>query len=122
MALIALPKVLKDPSLPLLELQDVISSISGRIPATVEKKIRKLMALYASNITSVLAQFPSQQVANVIDAYAATLQKRADRDVFFMTTQGIVQLVQRYRNGIRGPNPSINNISVVGSLMNDVIN
>ena len=80
------------------------------------------MALYASNITSVLAQFPSQQVANVIDAYAATLQKRADRDVFFMTTQGIVQLVQRYRNGIRGPNPSINNISVVGSLMNDVIN
>lgn len=122
MALVALPKVLKDPSLPLLELQDVISSISGRIPATVEKKIRKLMALYASNITSVLAQFPSQQVANVIDAYAATLQKRADRDVFFMTTQGIVQLVQRYRNGIRGPNPSINNISVVGSLMNDVIN
>ena len=80
------------------------------------------MALYASNITSVLAQFPSQQVANVIDAYAATLQKRADRDVFFMTTQGIVQLVQRYRNGIRGPSPSINNISVVGSLMNDVIN
>ena len=94
--------VLKDPSLPLLELQDVISSISGRIPATVEKKIRKLMALYASNITSVLAQFPSQQVASVIDTHAATLQKRADRDVFFLTTQGIVQLVQRYRNGIRG--------------------
>jgi acetyl-CoA carboxylase/biotin carboxylase 1 len=85
-----------------LELQDVISSISGRIPASVEKKIRKLMALYASNITSVLAQFPSQQVASVIDTHAATLQKRADRDVFFLTTQGIVQLVQRYRNGIRG--------------------
>ena len=94
--------VLKDPSLPLLELQDVISSISGRIPSSVEKKIRKLMALYASNITSVLAQFPSQQVASVIDTHAATLQKRADRDVFFLTTQGIVQLVQRYRNGIRG--------------------
>ena len=56
--------VLKDPSLPLLELQDVISSISGRIPSSVEKKIRKLMALYASNITSVLAQFPSQQVGS----------------------------------------------------------
>ncbi len=99
--------VLKDPSLPLLELQDVISSISGRIPASVEKNIRRLMALYASNITSVLAQFPSQQVATVIDTHAATLQKRADRDVFFMTTQGIVQLVQRYRNGIRGWPPSI---------------
>ena len=36
--------------------------ISGRIPSDVEKKIRKLMATYASNITSVLCQFPSQQV------------------------------------------------------------
>jgi len=95
-------KALRDPNLPLLELQEVISSISGRIPSSVEKKIRKLMGLYTSNITSVLAQFPSQQIASVIDSHAATLQKRAERDVFFMTTQGIVQLVQRYRNGIRG--------------------
>lgn len=34
--------------------------------------------------------------------HAATLQKRAERDGFFLTTQGIIQLVQRYRNGIRG--------------------
>uniref|UniRef100_T1JBH2 Uncharacterized protein n=1 Tax=Strigamia maritima TaxID=126957 RepID=T1JBH2_STRMM len=95
-------RTLRDPNLPLLELQEIISSISGRIPVHVEKKIRKLMSLYASNITSVLAQFPSQQIASVIDSHAATLQKRTDRDVFFMTTQAIVQLVQRYRNGIRG--------------------
>lgn len=93
---------LRDPNLPLLELQEVIASISNRIPVSVEKKIRKLMMLYERNITSVLAQFPSQQIASVIDSHAATLQKRADRDVFFLTTQGIVQLVQRYRNGIRG--------------------
>lgn len=93
---------LRDRSLPLLELQEVISSISGRIPISVEKKIRKLMTLYERNITSVLVQFPSQQIASVIDGHAATLQKRSERDVFFMTTQGIVQLVQRYRNGIRG--------------------
>ncbi|XP_065216768.1 acetyl-CoA carboxylase isoform X5 [Planococcus citri] len=93
---------LRDPSLPLLELQEVISTISGRIPVSVEKKIRKLMTLYERNITSVLAQFPSQQIANVIDGHAATLQKRSDRDNFFLQTQGIIQLVQRYRNGIRG--------------------
>lgn len=93
---------LRDRSLPLLELQEVIASISGRIPMSVEKKIRKLMTLYERNITSVLVQFPSQQIASVIDGHAATLQKRSERDVFFMTTQGIVQLVQRYRNGIRG--------------------
>lgn len=93
---------LRDPNLPLLELQEVIATISGRIPVLVEKKIRKLMSLYERNITSILAQFPSQQIAAVIDGHAATLSKRADRDVFFLTTQAIVQLVQRYRNGIRG--------------------
>lgn len=95
-------QILRDPHLPLLELQEVMASIGGRIPIIVEKKIRKLMMLYERNITSVLAQFPSQQIASVIDSHAATLQKRAERDVFFLTTQGIVQLVQRYRNGIRG--------------------
>ncbi|XP_035827708.1 acetyl-CoA carboxylase isoform X2 [Aplysia californica] len=102
-----LMKCLKDPALPLLELQDLISMIQGRVPQHVEKSIRKLMSSYASNITSVLCQFPSQQIASVIDTYAATLNKRADRDVFFMTTQGIVQLVQRYRNGIRGHMKSV---------------
>lgn len=43
-------------------LQELVSMISGRIPAEVEMSIRKLMASYASNITSVLCQFPSQQV------------------------------------------------------------
>ncbi|CAG4948776.1 unnamed protein product [Parnassius apollo] len=93
---------LRDPSLPLLELQEVLSSTSGRIPVGVEKKVRKLMALYERNITSVLAQFPSQQIASVIDHHAGSLAKRADRDVFFMSTQALVVLVQRYRNGIRG--------------------
>ncbi|XP_013400503.1 acetyl-CoA carboxylase isoform X2 [Lingula anatina] len=93
---------IRDPSMPLLELQELISMISGRLPPQVERTIRKHMQVYASNITSILCQFPSQQIATVIDSYAATLTKRSDRDVFFMTTQGIVQLVQRYRSGVRG--------------------
>ncbi|XP_068095507.1 acetyl-CoA carboxylase 2 isoform X1 [Hyperolius riggenbachi] len=97
-----LMKTLRDPSLPLLELQEIMTSVSSRIPPTVEKAIRKVMAQYASNITSVLCQFPSQQIAIILDSYAATLQRKADREVFFMNTQSIVQLVQRYRSGIRG--------------------
>lgn len=57
-----LMKTMRDPSLPLLELQDIMTSVSGRIPPAVEKSIKKEMAQYASNITSVLCQFPSQQV------------------------------------------------------------
>ncbi|XP_051924733.1 acetyl-CoA carboxylase isoform X2 [Hippocampus zosterae] len=97
-----LMKTLRDPSLPLLELQEIMTSVAGRIPLGVEKDIRKVMAQYASNITSVLCQFPSQRIANILDSHAATLQRKADREVFFINTQSIVQLVQRYRSGIRG--------------------
>ncbi|XP_023198872.1 acetyl-CoA carboxylase 2 isoform X2 [Xiphophorus maculatus] len=97
-----LMKTLRDPSLPLLELQEIMTSVASRIPPTVEKDIRKVMAQYASNITSVLCQFPSQRIANILDSHAATLQRKADREVFFMNTQSIVQLVQRYRSGTRG--------------------
>ncbi|XP_006151548.1 acetyl-CoA carboxylase 2 isoform X2 [Tupaia chinensis] len=93
---------LRHPSLPLLELQEIMTSVSGRIPAPVEKSVRRVMAQYASNITSVLCQFPSQQIATILDCHAATLQRKTDREVFFMNTQSIVQLVQRYRSGTRG--------------------
>ncbi|XP_039612650.1 acetyl-CoA carboxylase 1 isoform X1 [Polypterus senegalus] len=97
-----LMKTLRDPSLPLLELQDIMTSVSGRIPPAVEKAIKKVMAQYASNITSVLCQFPSQQIANILDSHAATLNRKSEREVFFMNTQSIVQLIQKYRSGIRG--------------------
>nr|XP_001496980.2 acetyl-CoA carboxylase 2 isoform X1 [Equus caballus]XP_023502743.1 acetyl-CoA carboxylase 2 isoform X1 [Equus caballus]XP_023502744.1 acetyl-CoA carboxylase 2 isoform X1 [Equus caballus] len=93
---------LRHPTLPLLELQDIMTSVSGRIPVPVEKLVRRVMAQYASNITSVLCQFPSQQIATILDCHAATLQRKADREVFFMNTQSIVQLIQRYRSGTRG--------------------
>lgn len=45
----------------------------------------------------VLFSFQSTlfQIANILDSHAATLQRKADREVFFMNTQSIVQLVQR---------------------------
>uniref|UniRef100_A0A8C0ALK5 Acetyl-CoA carboxylase 1 n=1 Tax=Bos mutus grunniens TaxID=30521 RepID=A0A8C0ALK5_BOSMU len=95
-------RALRHPSLPLLELQEIMTSVSGRVPAPVEKAVRRVMAQYASNITSVLCQFPSQQIATILDCHAATLQRKADREVFFMNTQSIVQLVQKYRSGARG--------------------
>lgn len=98
----AFMRCLRDPRLPLFELQDIISSMSGRIPAPVEQQIRHLMNNYERNISALIAKFPSKEIARVIDDHASTLQRRADRDIFFLNTQGIVQLVQRYRDGIRG--------------------
>jgi acetyl-CoA carboxylase/biotin carboxylase 1 len=94
--------ILRDPSLPLLEVEDILSTISERIPKEVNKEIKKLMKNYYSNLTSVLVQFPSQSIASVIDNYASKLEQRQDRDLFFTTVQSLVHLVQRYRNGIKG--------------------
>ena len=94
--------ILRDPSLPLLEVEDILSNISERIPKEVDKEIKKLMKNYLSNLTSVLAQFPSQAIATYIDNYAAKLERRVDRDSFFTAIQSLVQLVQRYRTGIKG--------------------
>nr|XP_035941869.1 LOW QUALITY PROTEIN: acetyl-CoA carboxylase 2 [Halichoerus grypus] len=88
--------------LQLLELQEIMTVCVDRIPPPVEKSVRRVMAQCASNITSVLCQFPSQQIATILDCHAATLQRKAEREVFFMNTQSIVQLVQRYRSGTRG--------------------
>ncbi|CAF3694749.1 unnamed protein product [Rotaria sordida] len=94
--------ILRDPSLPLLEVEDILSNISERIPQEVKKEIKKLLKNYQSNLTSVLAQFPSQSIATFIDNYATKLEHRTDRDVFFTTVQSLVLLVKRYRNGIKG--------------------
>lgn len=72
----ALMDALRDPSLPLLELQELISSIQNRIPPVLEKTMQKFVNQYANNLTSVLAQFPSQQIASAIDAYANTIEKK----------------------------------------------
>ncbi|KRZ71508.1 Acetyl-CoA carboxylase, partial [Trichinella papuae] len=95
-------RVLKDPWLPLYELQESISIISGRIPIEVESQISQLMFTYAGNITSVLCKFPSQQIAQELDSEMAKLSKKQDREMFFMSTHGLLTLVQRYRDGIRG--------------------
>ena len=99
--------ILRDPSLPLLEVEEILSNISDRIPKEVDKEIKKLMKNYESNLTSVLVQFPSQLIASIIDQYASKLDRRNDRETFFTTVQTLVNLIQRYRNGIKGHTKSV---------------
>ena len=55
-------------------IQDIVAMISGRIPPQVEKAIKKQLQLYSSNITSVLSQFPSQQVSTAVINAVVILQ------------------------------------------------
>ncbi|XP_065065476.1 acetyl-CoA carboxylase-like isoform X2 [Rhopilema esculentum] len=97
-----LNSTLRSHSLPLLEMQDALASVSGRIPARVEDRIKTQLLQYSSNITAILNTFPSQQITNIIDSHAATLSTREEKDKFFENTQGIRDIVQRYRNGLKG--------------------
>ncbi|QQP49798.1 Uncharacterized protein FKW44_010585, partial [Caligus rogercresseyi] len=74
---------IRDPKLPLDEMKEILACISGR------------------NITSVLAQFPTQYVVHVIDAYLAGINPK-DKEIAEMTVQPIIDLCTRYRNGVRG--------------------
>ena len=63
----------------LLYFQDIMSMISSRIPSEVENSIRDLMKSYMSNLTSILSQFPSQQVgARICYIIACVLQNSID--------------------------------------------
>lgn len=43
----------------------------------------------------ILIPFLTPEIANILDSHAATLNRKSEREVFFMNTQSIVQLVQR---------------------------
>ena len=86
---------LKDPHLPLLEMQEVLSTTSGRIPQGLEEAIHCTLGHYSQNLTSVLCQFPSQQITNIINKHGASIQKRSENDQFFMNTSDIMELVRK---------------------------
>eukprot|EP00118_Oscarella_pearsei_P019122 m.200500 g.200500 ORF g.200500 m.200500 type:complete len:446 (+) comp39591_c0_seq27:2006-3343(+) len=56
-----LMRSLQDPQLPLQEMRDILSAMSGRVPEKVERQIQQLLSQYASNVTSMLCQFPSKK-------------------------------------------------------------
>ncbi|XP_065833896.1 acetyl-CoA carboxylase-like isoform X2 [Oscarella lobularis] len=97
----------QDPTLPLQEMQDILSTISGRVPEKVERQINALLSQYSDNVTSILSQFPSKKITSVIDGYSAGLNRRSERDAFFMNVEQIIQLLQRYRQGVRGHAKSV---------------
>ncbi|XP_062514869.1 acetyl-CoA carboxylase-like [Corticium candelabrum] len=97
----ALMRALLDPNLPLIEMQEILSTLTGRIPVKIERTIQKLLSQYSSNVTSMLCQFPGRQIENMIDTYAQDVG-RTENNAFFMNMMGVIKLIQRYREGIRG--------------------
>ena len=94
-------KYLNDPRLPLDELREILASIQGRIPYKLERSIAKLLSNYEQNLTSILTQFPAQQITAQLLAYLSNLHPR-EKDMADLTLEPIMDLCTRYKSGIRG--------------------
>ncbi|KAL3320098.1 hypothetical protein Ciccas_001211 [Cichlidogyrus casuarinus] len=117
-----LVKCLRDPHLPLLELRALISQLTSRLPASVEKALRKLANQYCDQATSVFFKFPSDRIIDILQQYIAKLQSAHANKVkyasgsgvlpnssveatlvaFQEATEPLVELAERYRHGVKG--------------------
>ncbi|KNC83894.1 hypothetical protein SARC_03882 [Sphaeroforma arctica JP610] len=102
-----LKTALSDANLPLLELQEIMAAIASRIPAHVSADINAQLTTYAYSVNSMFCSFPTQAIATVLDTYAASLKNKGERDDFFAAATPIFQLIQKYRNGVRGHQKTI---------------
>jgi acetyl-CoA carboxylase/biotin carboxylase 1 len=94
-------RLLLDARLPLYDMRGVMASISGRLPADLERLIARALTSYEHNITSVIAQFPAQRILAEVDRQNARLDA-ADKDTFDMTVAPVVEVCVKYRHGVRG--------------------
>jgi len=94
-------QLLHDSRLPLDDMRDVMSSISGRLPSELQRFIERCLTSYEQNITSVIAQFPAQKITSEIDKLNSRLPA-AEKEMFEMTIAPVVEVCRKYRHGVRG--------------------
>nr|CDS18174.1 acetyl coenzyme A carboxylase 1 [Echinococcus granulosus] len=95
---------LRDPNLPLFELEDLIAQLSGRLPIAVEQSLRSIAASYSNQLTSVLTNFPSERILRVIEAGAPKRPAVTDASIaaYKELTSRLVDLARRFEGGVRG--------------------
>ncbi|KAH8862498.1 Acetyl-CoA carboxylase [Schistosoma japonicum] len=103
--------LLSNPRLPLHELQDTLARLKGQLPPTMEKSLRLHAKIYADQATSVLANFPSEPILQITDKHLKQINPEAEINcqstdpsvlAFQRITQRLVDLAERYQNGLRG--------------------
>ena len=67
----------------------------GRLPPDTDRRIRREMSRYASNITSMMALFPAVKMQQIIDKHSACFKHQVDRDVFIATCKPLLDVAHR---------------------------
>uniref|UniRef100_A0A183SYC7 Ras-GEF domain-containing protein n=1 Tax=Schistocephalus solidus TaxID=70667 RepID=A0A183SYC7_SCHSO len=102
---------LRCPRLPLLELEEAVAQLSGRLPVAVEQSLCALTASYADEVTSMLSNFPADKIVRLVEGHVASrrLESASEPNIteasiasFQQTIKRLIDLADRYRGGLRG--------------------
>lgn len=95
----ALCTVAMDPKLPLLQIREMLSTIAGRLPPALDQEISVHLSKYEKNLGSFMSKFPAQKIIAAMDSHKCS---EAERRALMLLTADISDLLQQYRQGLRG--------------------
>ncbi|KAH8116533.1 acetyl CoA carboxylase [Phellopilus nigrolimitatus] len=91
--------VLHDPELPFCETSAILSTLSGRMPATLEESIRA--ALDTARTKAGVHEFPANRIKKMLENYVATSVRVQDRTIVRAQVASLFDVMERYRNGLK---------------------
>ncbi|TIA89702.1 hypothetical protein E3P79_02793 [Wallemia ichthyophaga] len=90
-------EVLRDSQLPYAMMSQLLSTLSGRIPARLEDDIRELVELHHSQ----QVEFPAVKVVDLIEAYTIANIRAQDRATFRLSVGPIIEIAEQFRGGLK---------------------
>eukprot|EP01127_Copromyxa_protea_P000151 TRINITY_DN10146_c0_g1_i1.p1 TRINITY_DN10146_c0_g1~~TRINITY_DN10146_c0_g1_i1.p1 ORF type:complete len:2150 (-),score=588.81 TRINITY_DN10146_c0_g1_i1:49-6171(-) len=98
-----LRKCLSDPALPLVEVHDVLSKLSGRIPASLEETTREYLLQYERSLGSMFSSFPSAEIAKAIQAQADAFpaSQAFERSTFEAKVLPLSEVIAKYEHSLK---------------------
>eukprot|EP00127_Corallochytrium_limacisporum_P002994 Clim_evm41s144 gene=Clim_evmTU41s144 len=90
---------LKNPTTPLHEVLTSLSTVSGRIPDKLEKRLRTIIDHAFLSVDSMFYTFPTAEISNEIKRSAAVMRDHDDRTKLYETLMPIIEISEKYRNG-----------------------
>jgi acetyl-CoA carboxylase/biotin carboxylase 1 len=91
---------LHDPELPYFQLNDILSSLVGRLPATLEGNIRS--AIGAAKSRGAVHEFPAVEISEILEHHAQHNVPPQDRAMFRSSLSAIYDLSKRFMGGLQG--------------------
>ena len=92
---------LRNRALPLLEVKEAMTRLSGRLHGDLERGINKELMIYQQRMRSMLARFPHQKIQRLLDVTAGGLSAQ-EREMFYINSAPLYDLCRKYSEDIRG--------------------